>query len=153
MVCWLIICALRRCGIASLVERCCILVLEVKLWRTAWALEMQCLFIAEWCGDWTVGMGSTMLTLVISGSKPGVLACVLHLWVHFVVCSFLGAVGLFANAVTRGVLTLWRMGGKDCGATSITLCCTLCSKGCSGWGSRMLAMYVLVTKPKKLHYR
>jgi hypothetical protein len=79
MACWLIICALRRRGIASLVECHCILVLAVELWRAARALVMRCLFIAECCGDWTVDVGLMMLTLVIHGSKPGVLACILHL--------------------------------------------------------------------------
>ena len=47
-----------------------------------------------------------IFTLVIRGINPGVLACVLRFWVCLVVSSFLGAVGLFANAVTGGVLTL-----------------------------------------------
>ncbi len=47
-----------------------------------------------------------IFTLVIRGINPGVLACVLRLWVHLVVSSFLGAVGLFANAVTGDDITL-----------------------------------------------
>ncbi len=56
-----------------------------------------------------------------------------RLWVSFVVCSFLGA-------CARPL----KDRGKDCGATSITLCCTICSNGCGGWGSRMPAMYALM---------
>jgi hypothetical protein len=79
MACWLIICALHRHSKGSLVERCCILVLELELWCAARALGMRCLFLMKCCGDWTVGVGSMMLTFVICGSEPGVLACVLCL--------------------------------------------------------------------------
>jgi hypothetical protein len=76
MVCW---CVVRRHGIASLVKRYCILVLEVELWHAARALVMRFLFVMERYGDWIVGVGSMMLTLVIRGSKPGILACILCL--------------------------------------------------------------------------
>jgi hypothetical protein len=72
--------ALRRHGIASLIKCCCILVLVVELWHASQDFVMQFRFAAEcwgW-GDWTVGVGSMMLTLVIRGSKPGVLACIFH---------------------------------------------------------------------------
>ncbi len=113
MAFWLIIRVLRRHCMVSRVKCCCVAVLAVVLWHASQALVTRCHFVADRSGAWTVGVGSMMLTLVMRGSNPGVMACVLHLWVCLVVFSFLCAVGLFANAVTSGVLTLWRMGDKD----------------------------------------
>jgi hypothetical protein len=79
MACWLMICVLHRRPIANLVKHCCVLVLMVKLWHATWRLVMQCLFIKECCCDWTVVVGLMILTLVIRGSKPWVLAHVLRL--------------------------------------------------------------------------
>ncbi len=107
MAWWPIIGVLWRHSIASWIKQHCVLVLEVVLWRALPTLLMRSHFVADCCVDLTVGVGSMMLTLVIHGSKSGVLAQVLLLLVQrLVVCRFLGAVGLLANAVTRDVLTL-----------------------------------------------
>jgi hypothetical protein len=74
IACWLMVSALHRCGIASLVKRCCVLLLVVELCCASRDFVMRFLFAAECWRDWIMGVGSMMLTLVIRGSKSGVLA-------------------------------------------------------------------------------
>ncbi len=78
MAFWLMRHGLRNQS-ASLLERRCVLVLVVDLWRSSLALVMQAYYADVGGVEGTAGMGSIKLTFLIFSSTSGVLARVV-LW-------------------------------------------------------------------------